>query len=135
MKSILAGLTLSLWILSFPGYTQTEKPEVFCVPLAKARLLVADALRLRVADSLNNVQSSHIALLEVQYNSAYSSFTNLLKIEQEKTKLQQEINLHNEFLVSSYKAENDLLKKQVRKLKWQRAGLGVLTVVVIVLSL
>lgn len=137
MKSILIGLTLTLWILSFSAYTQTDdiSNEVYCLPMGKARLLVADALRLRVADSLNMNLSSRIVLLESQYESSYQSFTNLLKIEREKQQLRSELFLHMESVAGTYKSENETLKKKIKRLKLQRAGLGVLTVVVIVLSL
>lgn len=69
-----------------------------------------------------------VYLLESQYESSYRSFTNLLKIEQDKNKIQSEIILHNESISKVYKEENEHLKKKVRGLKWQRAGLGVLLI-------
>jgi hypothetical protein len=105
------------------------------MPLSSARLLVADALRLRVSDSLNSNLSARLLLSEEQYLSSYRSFTNLLKLEQEKNKIQSEIILHSESISQVYKEENAHLKKKVRNLKWQRAGLGVLVIVVVGLSL
>lgn len=97
--------------------------------MEKARFLVADALRLRVADSLNNLQAGRIALLESQYESSYQSFTNLLKIEQDKNKIQSEIILHNESISEVYKEENTHLKKKVKGLTWKNVGLGLLAVI------
>ena len=138
MKSILVGLTLILWIHSFPGYTQshdTTEEKTYCLPIWQARLLVADALRLRLADSIVQNKSARILLLEQEKESSYQSFTNLLKIEQEKNKIQSEIILHSESISEVYKEENTHLKKKVRGLKWQRAGLGVIIVVIVGLSL
>jgi hypothetical protein len=126
---------LSLSILWCPAYTQTHQSEVYCLPIEKARLLVADAMRLRLVDSISNNKSARILLLEQEKESSYQSFTNLLKIEQEKNKIQSEIILHSESISEVYKEENTHLKKKVRNLKWQRAGLGVLVIVVTVLSL
>lgn len=133
MKLILIGLTLILWILWFPAYTQTD--SVYCLPIGKARLLVADALKLRVMESLNDTLSQRVYLLESRYTEAYNSFTNLLKIERQKQELRSELFKHMESVAGTYKSENEVLKKKVRRLKWQRAGLGVLTVLVVVVSL
>lgn len=133
MKLTLLGLTLTLWILWSPAYTQTD--TTYCLPIVKARMLIADALRLRVSDSVNMNLSGRIVLLESQYESFYQSFTNLLKIESEKLKLQKEITINTESVSATYQEENEHLKKQNKRLKWQRVGLGVITVVVIVLSI
>ena len=133
MKSIFIGLTLTLWILWYPGYTQTD--SVYCLSITKARLLIADALRLRLADSLQTLAEQRVTMLERERVTLHNSFINLLKIEQEKFQVQKEITSHQEAVSSSYKEENQHLKKKVRGLKWQRAGLGVITIVVIGLSL
>lgn len=90
---------------------------------------------MRVLESVDSLQSARIALHESEMLSVHSSFTNLLKIEQDKNKLQQEITAHSESIINTYEAEKKSLKKQVRRLKWQRAGLGVLVLVVVGISL
>lgn len=86
MKSILIGLLLILWTHSFQCFSQTD--SVYCLAISKARLLVADAIRLRLVDSVLHNRHTRIELLENEKKSAYDAFTNLLKIEQDKFKEQ-----------------------------------------------
>jgi hypothetical protein len=115
-------------------YSQTDD-SLYCLPIGKARQLVSVALKARLADSLLSYADSRIALLESEKLSSYQSFTNLLKIEREKLQLQKEITAHTESVSNTYQEEKKSLKKQVRRLKWQRIGLGLISVVVIVVSL
>jgi hypothetical protein len=103
MKSILAGLTLTLWILSFPAYTQTD--SVYCLPLGKARLLVADALKLSVSQSQNSVLLEQVRLLEERESVSYLSYNKLLNTQKEKDIYFREITAHLNGLVESYKSE------------------------------
>lgn len=121
------------WIPLSQCYSQTD--SAYCLPIGKARLLLADALRLRVQVLLNDTLSVRVSLLENQVETQYTSFTKLLKIEADKLQIQKEITLHTESISGTYKDQNDTLKKQARKLKWQRAGLAVITLVVVGLSL
>jgi hypothetical protein len=82
-----------------------------------------------------NEQAGKIVILENSLASQHESFTKELQIEIEKFQIQKQITAHTESISNTYQEEKDILKKQVRRLKWQRAGLGVLTVVVIWLSL
>jgi hypothetical protein len=92
-------------------------------------------MRLDLADQLNNTLAHRVQLLESEKLSSYQSFTNLLKIERDKNKIQSEIILHSESISTVYKEENEHLKKKVRRLKWQRIGLGAMVVVVVGVSL
>jgi hypothetical protein len=76
-----------------------------------------------------------ILILENELSSQHDSFTEELNVEREKLKIQNEITKHSESVAGTYKSENEDLKKKVRRLKWQRAGLGLLTVAVIIISL
>jgi hypothetical protein len=133
MKSILAGLTLTLWILWFPAYTQTD--SVYCLPISKARSLVADALRRRVADSLNHSLSTRVELLETHQADQYNSFTNLLNNQKEKDIYFREITDHLNSLVASYKSEAKENRWQATKFKilaiLEAVGMVVLVIVLI----
>jgi hypothetical protein len=121
-------------ILWYPAYTQTGTETVYCLPISEARLLVADALRLRQADSMLVNRSARISLLEQQMESDHQSFTNLLKIESEKLKVQKEITSDMARFSDSFKEELSYTQKKSRKFKRQRNVLGVLLVVVIGLA-
>jgi uncharacterized protein YdcH (DUF465 family) len=85
-------------------------------------------------DTIIHEQEGKIIILENQVKTQYSNFQSLLKIESEKLVLQKEITVHTENIVSVYQQEKASLKKQVRRLKWQRLGLGLVSVVAIGLA-
>jgi hypothetical protein len=126
MKSILAGLTLTLWILSFPAYTQTD--SVYCLPLGKARLLVADALKLSVSQSQNSVLLEQVRLLEERESVSYLSYNKLLNTQKEKDIYFREITAHLNDLVASYKSEVTLEKKLKKGWKAVSGILGILLI-------
>jgi ElaB/YqjD/DUF883 family membrane-anchored ribosome-binding protein len=81
------------------------------------------------------VRESRITIIENQAENQYNDFTKRLNIESEKQKVQAEIIDHLQKVANSHKEENEHLKKKVRRLKWQRIGLGALIVVVVGISL
>jgi hypothetical protein len=97
--------------------------------------LVRDALKLRAADSLLQLQSSRIVLLENKQQSLSLSYTNLLKIEQDKYNLQKETTGDMERLAYSFRDQMNYYKKKEKRSRWQRNGLGALLVGVVVYSL
>lgn len=107
----------------------------YCMPIETARLLAEDAVKKRVLDTLVNTQSQKIQLLTDQNFKTYNDFQALLSIERQKLQTQKEITLHSESISTVYKEENKYLKKKVRRLKWQRIGLGALVVVVVGISI
>lgn len=109
--------------------------SVYCLSIGSARLLIADALRLRVQIDLNDTLSAHVRLLESQQIAAYNSFTNLLKVEQQKYQSQKENTGHMERLALSYKSERDYYLKRERKQRRKKNILGGALVVVIILTL
>lgn len=141
MKLILAGLLIASLIQWYPAYTQTDAgasighktslDPVYCLPIEKARLLVRDALRLRLADSLLQTQSARIVLLADEKQSLILSYTKLLKISEEKTQYHKEISAHMESLAGSFRQERDYYQKRERK---QRRKTKVLTVIVVGLT-
>jgi hypothetical protein len=92
------------------------------------------ALKSLYMDTIIHEQEGKIIILENQVKTQYSNFQSLLKIESEKLVLQKEITVHTENIVSVYQQEKASLKKQVRRLKWQRLGLGLVSVVAIGLA-
>jgi hypothetical protein len=133
MKSILIGLTLLSWIVSFPGYTQTD--SIYCLPLSKGRLLVADALKLRLADSLAQQFSSRIELMEALQAAQYNSFTNLLKHAETKYEKQKEITSDMERWGNSWRDQAEYYRKRERKQRRQKKVLTIAVVAVITLTL
>lgn len=142
MKSILIGLLFLSWTaLSQPSIpdlsapTSGHDPKTICIAVEKARLLVADALRLRLADSLNNTLATRVQLLEDSKMAAHSSFTNLLKLSEQKFETQKENTGHMERLALSYKGQMEYYQKREKKQRKKKNILGGALVVVIVLSL
>lgn len=133
MKSILIGLTLTLWIASFSAFSQTD--SAYCLPISKARLLVAHALRLQLADSLNNLQAARIVLLSDEKQSLVLSYTNLLNISEQKFQKQKEITSDFVRLSDSWRDQSEHYRKEDRKHRRQRNGLAAGMVVVIVLGI
>jgi hypothetical protein len=98
-------------------------------------MLVADAMRLRIADSLNNVLHARIDLLDTQNATTYESFTNLLNIEKDKNSVQADILNHTKALLESYKSEAKENRWQATKFKilaiLEAVGMVVLVVVIL----
>lgn len=119
MKLILIGLVLTTSTAFCQSYilepSGDEPQKQYCIPMAKARLLVADALRLRFADSLNNNLSARVNLLEIEKLASHHSFINLLKTSEQKYTTQKENTGHMERLAMSYKSERDYYIKRERK--------------------
>jgi chemotaxis response regulator CheB len=106
-----------------------------CLPLSESRVIHQMAAQSVVmAETLTN-RDSRIVVLEKQVKDQYAGFSEQLKIESEKLQLQKEITAHTESIVTTYQEEKKTLKKQVRRLKWQRAGLAAVAVLVIGVSL
>jgi hypothetical protein len=76
-----------------------------------------------------------VALLQDERIKVHTSYANLLKIEQEKVKLNQELTAHQRLISDSYFQQSEHYRKQSRKRAWQRNGLALLLVVVIGVSL
>lgn len=86
-------------------------------------------------DVIVNEQAGKIITLENSLQSQHASFTKELAETNDKLKIQTEITEHAESVSQVYKEENTHLKKKVRGLKWQRAGLGIAVIVVVGMSL
>jgi hypothetical protein len=128
-RLIIAGLLLQSWT----AYGQES--SMHCLPLSESRVIHQMAAQSVVmAETLTN-RDSRIVVLEKQVKDQYAGFSEQLKIESEKLQLQKEITAHTESIVTTYQEEKKTLKKQVRRLKWQRAGLAAVAVLVIGVSL
>lgn len=105
------------------------------MPIQTARRLVSDALRLRLADSLNNTLSQRVLLMETEKSAAYQSYTNLLNLSEQKFQTQKENTGYMERLALSYKSELEYYQKKDRKHRRQRNLLsyGVAGVIVLLL--
>lgn len=101
------------------SYTGT-RDSVYCLSIGSARLLIADALRLRVQIDLNDTLAARVHLLESQQITAYNSYTNLLNLSQQKFKTQKENTGYMERLALSYKSELEYYQKKDRKHRRQR---------------
>ena len=93
------------------------------------------ALKSIALDSLLHNRESKIFVLESASEKMRIDFENLLSIEQEKFQVQKEITAHTESVANTYKEEAAHLRKQNRKLKWQRAGLGAVAVIALLIAL
>ena len=122
--------------MSWTALSQNYTPDtVYCLPIVKARALVSDALKLRIADSLNNTLSERAALLQSAKLSDYNSFTNLLNISEQKFQKQKEITSDFVRLSDSWRDQSEYYRKEDRKHRRQRNGLGFGLVAVIILTL
>lgn len=123
-------------MLNSIAWCQPSIPDsVYCLPIGKARLALQDAARLRVVIAERDTLETRVILLESQQLASYHSFTNLLRIEQDKYTLQKETTADVWKIATSYKQEMDSEKKKVKGLKWQRGGLAGALVFVVILSL
>ena len=121
--------------MSWTALCQPSTPEIlipsnsreltYCLPIGKARRLVEDAFRLRIADSLNNVLSARIDLLNTVRKKESDSYTNLLKLSEQKFETQKEITADFVRLADSWREESEYYQ---RKYKKQRRQKGVLTI-------
>lgn len=106
-------LILALWIQSFPGYTQSD--SLYCLPISKARLLVQDAVRLQLLQGALSTLEARVELLESEKTASYKSFSNLLKLSEQKYSKQKENTLYMEKLAMSYKGQMEYYQKRERK--------------------
>lgn len=120
-------LALSLIVPSI-GYTQNNN---YCLPIEKARLLVEDAFKKRVLDTVVNTLEDKIIILENQVTTQANDYRNLLKIEADKFQVQKEISELNEGLTKSYKDQLTHTEKLNRRHKRQRNVLGLLVLVAV----
>lgn len=95
--------------------------------------MVADALRLRFADSLNNSLSQRVDLLDKQSKALSDSYTNLLKIEREKFEKQKEITALFVKRGDSYRDELEGVKQREKKARGKNKLLGAAVVGLVVL--
>lgn len=123
---------LGFWIVSFPGYTQ-QTDSVYCLPIGKARLLVADAMKLRLSEELLTTSQQRVELLESERIAAHKAFTNLLKIERDKYTMQKEITADVSRLSDSWREEATYFQKRSKKFRRQRDGLALGIVGVLIL--
>lgn len=79
-------------------------------------------------------RNSRIVVLENQVKNQQFGFSELLQNERKKADLQAELFDHAQSISEVYKEENTHLKKKVRGLKWQRAGLGIAVIAVLILG-
>lgn len=136
MKSILIGLLFTALIRSCPCYCQTDirfqsSDSVYCLPLGKARQLVSAALRAKINDSILVNLESRIFLLESEKLSVHQSFTNLLKISEQKFEKQKEITSDFVRLSDSWRDQSEYYRKKERKARGKNK---VLTIVVLILT-
>jgi hypothetical protein len=109
--------------------------SLHCIPLEESRSLHQIAAGvIKLEEQLQN-RGARIIILENRLEKQHFGFSEQLKIEREKADLRTEMFDHATKINDSYLEENKGLKKKVRNLKWQRAGLGVLVIVVTLLSL
>lgn len=109
--------------MSWTALSQPSTDSVYCLPLQTARLLISDAMRLPVLDSMLTLQTRKVDLLESANQTAYNSFTNLLKIEQQKYEKQKEITANMESWGNSWRDQSAYYEKKDRKHRRQKKGL------------
>jgi hypothetical protein len=126
---------LILAVLLLRASTLFGQESLHCIPLSESRVIHERALKSIGLDIIVNEQAGKIVILENSLLSQHESFTKELTEEREKLQLQKEITAHTESISNTYQEEKKSLKKQVRRLKWQRIGLGVIAVAAIGLSL
>lgn len=97
--------------------------------------MIADALKLNEALAIEEVLSKRVALLESQQIASQTSYSNLLKLSEEKYLNQKEITSDMVRLSSSWKEESDYFQKRSKKFRRQRNGVAAGLVAVIILTL
>lgn len=106
-----------------------------CLPLEISRKLHHDAVRSYLQDTVINELSGKITLLESEKASIRDSFTELLKIEQEKSNLQAGKFEDQVRISDSYSEQLKYISKKERKARRGRnvaIGLGVVLMIVAV---
>ena len=134
MKLILVGLLVLSWTHSFQCYSQTD--SVYCLPIDKARRLIASAIRLPLSDSIVTNLSHQVTLLQSQNLAQYRSFSNLLEIEREKYQIQKETTAHMESLANSWRDQSVYYQKAAKKQRRKKnlliyAGVGLIILVIV----
>jgi len=127
--SIRAVIVLLILILPFRGYTQTD--TVYCLPIQKARLLVADAYKNRVQDSLISELSEKVKVLEEEKQNFQVNINNVILNEQAKVNDATLLADDYKKLYEVSEQEKQHLKKTAKKDKRKLTGaiiLGVLLV-------
>lgn len=78
--------------------------------------------------------SGKVVLLEADKITTAKNFNDLLAIERDQARIQKDINRQQKGITDTYQDETKRLKKKVRARTWQRNGLGVIAIVLLVLS-
>lgn len=108
-----------------------------CLPLEISRKLHHDAVRSYLQDTVITELSGKITLLESEKASIRDSFTELLKIEQEKTTLQASKFEDQVRISDSYSEQLKYISKKERKARRQRnvaIGIGVILITLAVVK-
>lgn len=104
---------LLIWILPYSAFTQTD--TTYCLPIKKARLLVADAYQNRIQDSLISELSGKIRLLEQEKQTLQININNIILNERAKTNTANLLSQNYKRLSDTNEQESTYYKKQLKK--------------------
>lgn len=78
--------------------------------------------------------SGKVELLETDKITTSKNFNDLLAIERDQVRIQKDINRQQKGITDTYQDETKRLKKKVIARTWQRNGLGVIAIALLVLA-
>lgn len=116
------------------GYGTRCGAQTHCLSLADSRRLHEDAVKRYYFEALSDSLSSQVELLQSEKESLRTDYERIIELERENNADLKEKFQNQKSISVSHEEENKHLKKKVRARTWQRNGLGVIAIVLLVLS-
>lgn len=132
-KSTIKTILILSWTVSTLSCLANDTTR--CDSIEKARALRELAMKGLNSDKIINSQDSTIVILETTAQKTQAESEAKLKDMADKLDTQKGINAEVWKTAYSFRDERDSERKKVRGVKWQRNGLGLGLVAVIILSL
>lgn len=116
------------------GYGIRCSGQTHCLSLSDSRRLHEDAVKRYYFEALADSLSSQVDLLHDENKSLRTSYELIVKLER-KNLIDLRQNIKNHKTISeSLEEEKKHLEKKVKSRAWQRNGLGVIAIAILVLS-
>jgi len=113
--------TCALILFVMPCTAQINSSDSsYCMPISKARLVFADAIKKRVLDSLLVNNAKEVKLCMDAKDSQSKAYLAAMANLNQQVKLQSEINENSTGIIGTYKKETDYYKKQSRRHRNER---------------
>lgn len=121
-------------MLGLTVYGANCNGQTHCIEIERSRKLHEDAVKRYYFEALSDSLSSQVELLQSEKESLRTDYERIIELERENNADLKEKFQNQKGISVSHEEENKHLKKKVRARTWQRNGLGVIALALVVLS-